>query len=418
MRLLTRGLTAAALLFAPLAALPSAAASVLPGPPATGARPARAADPAPLISAGGQAVPDQYIVTVDKNVNPTGTVRSLGVTPLFTYTSVLHGFAAVLTASQLSTVRSTAGVTAVEQNARAEAVDLDRGGVRGPRAGAARGGPHARAAAASWGLDRIDQRNLPLDGQFTTAGDGAGTTAYIMDTGIDFGHSEFGGRAVPGYDAIGDGRDGQDCNGHGTHVAGTVGGATYGVARKAALVSVRVLDCDGTGSDAGIIAGLDWVANNAQQPAVLNASLGGGSSPSLNSAVDSLASSGVLPVVAAGNSAADACDYSPAGAASALAVGASDRTDQETDFSNDGTCVSLFAPGEGIVSAKLGGGSVSMDGTSMASPHVAGVALLYKAQNPSASAADVRTWLDDEATENVLMVRQGSPNRLLFTGGL
>lgn len=239
-----------------------------------------------------------------------------------------------------------------------------------------------------------------------------------MDTGIDYGHSEFGGRAVPGFDAIDDGRAGQDCAGHGTHVAGTVGGATYGIARQAALVSVRVLDCQGNGTLAGVIAGFDWVAGHAKQPAVLNASLGGDPSPALNQAVGEVWDSGVLPVVAAGNDAKDACQVSPASADDAIAVGASDRDDKEAGFSNFGSCVSLFAPGKAIVSAKLGGGSIAMDGTSMASPHVAGVALLYTAANPTATPAAVSTWLTDQSTKNVLTVAQNTPDQLLFTGAL
>ncbi|SEG47582.1 Peptidase inhibitor I9 [Actinacidiphila yanglinensis] len=416
MRLLARGLSAA-LLLAPLALLPTAASAaggppLGPGPVAPPPGPTRTT-PAPLVSATGTSVPDQYIVTLDKDVNLTGAARTLDIKPLFTYGKVMHGFAAVLTASQLATVRNTPGVLAVEQNA--QVTDFDRR-IGGPRGGA--GGAQPRVTAASWGLDRIDQHNLPLDNQFSTLGHGAGATAYIVDTGIDYGHSEFGGRAVPGFDAIGDGRDGADCAGHGTHVAGTVGGATFGVAPQASLVSVRVLDCQGSGTLAGVIAGFDWVADNAKQPAVVNASLGGGYSPALNAAADALADSGVLPVVAAGNSTEDACDVSPASAGEALTVGASNRTDQETSFSNYGSCLSMFAPGQAIVSAKLGGGSIAMDGTSMASPHVAGAALLYKAAHPSATAADVRTWLDDNATENVLSGVQDSPNRLLFTGGL
>jgi subtilisin family serine protease len=408
MRLLARGLSAAALLLVPLAVMPSGSASA-----STPATPTPAA-PAPLFRSD-QAVPDQYIVTLQKSVTPTAVLKSLGVAPMFTYGSALRGFAAVLSAPQLAAVRKTPGVTAVEENAAATAYDLDGSGGSG---GSGHAGPQSRATAASWGLDRIDQRKLPLDRQFTTAGQGQGATAYIMDSGIDFGHSEFGGRAVPGFDAVGDGRNGQDCQGHGTHVAGTVGGATYGVAPKAKLVSVRVLGCDGKGSWAGIIAGFDWIAKNAQQPAVMNASLGGSYSPAVNDAANAVAAAGVLPVIAAGNSTVDACGISPASADQALTVGATDRTDQETDFSNYGSCLSVFAPGKDIVSAKLGGGSVALDGTSMASPHAAGVALLYKAKNPSASAADVANWLKGQATSGVLTVSHNSPDRLLFTGGM
>ncbi|WP_333770395.1 S8 family peptidase [Streptomyces sp. IBSBF 2435] len=403
MRLFARGLSAAALVLAPLtvAGTPAVAAIPLPAP-ATALAPLRTHD---------DAVAGQYIVTVQKTLDPSSVAQNIGLKPFFTYSRALRGFAITLDPAQLDTVRRTPGVEAVEENASVTAYDL--AGTTVPAVDGV-----VRAAAGTWGLDRIDQRNLPLDGQFTTVGKGAGATAYIMDTGIDFGHSEFGGRAVPGFDAIGDGRNGQDCAGHGTHVAGTVGGATYGVAPKANLVSVRVLGCDGKGSWAGIIAGFDWVAKNAKQPAVLNASLGGGYSPAVNDAATALADAGVLPVVAAGNSSEDACDVSPASAPGALTVGATDSADHQTDFSNYGACLTLYAPGQDIVSAKLGGGSIALDGTSMASPHAAGVALLYKAANPAAGASDVSSWIASQATANVLTVSAGSPNRLLYTGGL
>ncbi|MEE4542414.1 S8 family serine peptidase [Streptomyces sp. V4-01] len=419
MRRLARGLTAAALLLAPMSAVPGASA----------ATPSPRTDLAPLYRSD-RAVTGQYIITLDKTLDPAKFAGTVGVSPLFAYGRVLRGFASVLSTAQLDAVRRTPGVAAVEENATITASDTTASAAEAPAGTAAvpgtttahrtQGGPGGlgRAAAASWGLDRIDQHNLPLDHAFTTAGTGQGGTAYILDTGIDFKHAEFGGRAVPGYDAIGDGRNGQDCEGHGTHVAGTVGGATYGVARQARLVSVRVLDCSGRGTLAGIIAGLDWVAQNAQQPAVANASLGGSYSPALNAAADALSDAGVLPVVAAGNDTQDACRVSPAGADRVLTVGATDTTDHETDFSNYGKCVSVFAPGKGIVSAKLGGGSVALDGTSMASPHAAGVALLYKAANPGADAAAVAGWVDDHSTKDVLAVTGDSPNRLLFTDGL
>ncbi|MEU8699351.1 S8 family serine peptidase [Streptomyces sp. NPDC048680] len=392
MRMLWGGVTAAALLIAPLGfPLPSAAAAPVAA--------------APLYHSG-RAVPGQYIVRLDRTANVSGTVASLGIKTMFTYDTVLRGFSAALTGVQLDAVRATPGVTAVEENSTVAVSDRTRSERQ------------SRAAATSWGLDRIDQRNLPLDGQFNVVGTGANTTGYILDSGIEFGHSEFGGRAVAGFDAVGDGQNGQDCNGHGTHVAGTVGGKTFGIARSAKLVSVRVVDCSGEGSIAGTIAGLDWVARNAVQPAVLNASLGDAYSPALNLAADALAESGVLPVVSAGNDAKDACTASPASAHEVLAVGASDRTDHQTGFSNYGSCVSLFAPGQDIISARLGGGSVSKSGTSMASPHVAGVALLYKAAHPQADAATVAGWLDDASTKDTLSVTDGSPNRLLYTAGL
>jgi subtilisin family serine protease len=348
---------------------------------------------------------------------------------MFSYGKVLRGFAATLTPSQLGKLRRTHGVAAVEENGRVAALGEGAGRVvpghgtdrpHGLRGLDALSGPApaGRDAGQAWGLDRIDQHRLPLDHRFVSSDDGRGATAYVMDTGVDYGHSEFTGRAVPGLDVIGDGRGGADCNGHGTHVAGTIGGTRYGVAPAARLVSVRVLNCTGSGTWAHVLAGMDWVAANAVQPAVLNASLGGPYSPAVNSATDALARTGVLPVVAAGDGGQDACDVSPAGAADALTVGATDRNDRQTAAGDYGSCVSLFAPGKDIVSALMGGGYVAQDGTSTAGPHAVGVALLYKARHPSASSDQVAAWLLATSTKDVLSVNHGSPNRLLYTGGL
>ncbi|WP_340558097.1 S8 family peptidase [Streptomyces sp. GSL17-111] len=397
-RSLTRRLalaTAAALLPAPLvAAAPDGGA---PEPERTVLAPLfHSADP----------IPGQYLVTLDAGFDPARIARGVGAEPSFVYQAAVLGFAAPLTDAQVTAVRRAPGVAAVEQDARVQLNDpLPL--------------PRPAAPAAPWGLDRIDQRELPLDGGYSVGSDGSGVTAYVMDTGIDYDHSEFGGRAEAGFDAVGDGRDGADCNGHGTHVAGTVGGGTYGVARNVSLVSVRVLNCEGLGSTGGIIAGLDWTARNAEKPAVLNASLGGGYSYATNAAVDNLARAGVLPVVAAGNSDRNACSVSPAGADSAVTVGATRRDDDEAQFSNHGSCVDLYAPGVDIVSAQLGGGSVALNGTSMAAPHVAGVAALHQQESGGTSAAALARLLTRTATpDQVGNIGPGSPNRLLFTGSL
>ncbi|MFC9863460.1 MULTISPECIES: S8 family peptidase [unclassified Streptomyces] len=359
-----------------------------------------------------RAVPDQYIVTLRPEVSPDTVLRQFGLRAMYTYGRVARGFAATLTPTQLDQVRAFPGVRSVEENGEVAVV---------PTASRTRT-TGLRAAAASWGQDRIDQRQLPLDKSFTTTATGDGVTVYVVDTGIDAGHSEFGGRAAAGFDAIGDGRDGQDCNGHGTHVAGTVGGATYGVATSVSLVNVRVLDCEGRGTWAGILAGFDWVvedARNSGRPAVLNSSLGGAKSQAVDDGINAVADAGVLPVVAAGNDNIDACDISPAGAERVVTVGASDSLDRQTSFSNWGECLSLYAPGEGIVSAKLGGGSVALDGTSMASPHVAGVAALHREADPAASPATLASRLAEESTPDALSyLSPGSPDRLLYTGGL
>jgi serine protease len=272
--------------------------------------------------------------------------------------------------------------------------------------------------SATWGLDRSDQRALPLNGSFTypdTAGQGV--RAYIIDTGVRSTHSEFTGRMAPGFTSINDGVGTEDCDGHGTHVAGTVAGTIYGLAKKATVVPVRVLDCSGSGTWSGVIAGLDWVAANAVKPAVANMSLGGGASSSVDTAVTNLHNKGVTVVVAAGNENINACNTSPARAAVAVTVGATSSNDARASFSNFGTCLDIFAPGVGITSSVIGSdtATAAYSGTSMASPHVAGAAALMLGTNTGLTPTQVRDQLVASATQNVVTsAGTGSPNRLLY----
>jgi serine protease len=267
-----------------------------------------------------------------------------------------------------------------------------------------------------WGLDRIDQRSRPLSATYNYNWTGSGVRAYVIDTGILTSHTQFGGRASNVFDALGG--NGTDCNGHGTHVAGTIGGSTYGVAKSSLPRGVRVLNCSGSGSNSGVIAGVDWVRANHVAPAVANMSLGGGASSALDTAVNNLSNAGVTIAVAAGNSNVDACSSSPARAANAITVGSTTTTDARSSFSNFGPCLDIFAPGSGILSAWIGSTTATrtISGTSMASPHVAGAAALYKQANSSATPGTIRNALVNNATTNVVTsAGSGSPNRLLYT---
>ncbi|HYR08333.1 MAG TPA: S8 family peptidase, partial [Longimicrobium sp.] len=276
---------------------------------------------------------------------------------------------------------------------------------------------NATQTGATWGLDRIDQRNRPLSGTYTYTTTASTVYAYVIDTGIYTSHSQFGGRASNVYDALGG--SGADCHGHGTHVAGTIGSSTYGVAKAVRLRGVRVLDCAGSGSTSGIIAAVDWVRVNRTNPAVANLSLGGGYSSTLNTAINNLANSGVFVAVAAGNENQNACNVSPASAASATTVASSTSSDAKSSFSNYGSCVDLYAPGSSITSTWLNGGTNTISGTSMASPHVAGVAALYKATYGNAATSTIDSWIKTNATANVITGNpSGTPNRLLYKAAL
>jgi subtilisin family serine protease len=344
----------------------------------------------------GEPIADRYIVVFKDDVRDVpGLAKQLtaahGGSVRRTYQHAIKGFSVTLNENAARALRNNPNVAYVEQDQRVKA-----------------------AQVGSWGLDRVDQRDLPLNGVYSFTANGSGVTAYIIDTGIETSHWEFGGRAWNGFDAYGG--NGQDCNGHGTHVAGTVGGANYGVARNVGLVGVRVLDCGGWGTWEGVIAGIDWVRFNRSGPAVANLSLAGGAMQSVDDAIENLVASGVTVAVAAANDSYDACYYSPARAPSALTVGASNQYDQQAWFSNYGSCVDLYAPGEGITSAWLYGGTNTIDGTSMASPHVAGAAALYLQGNPGASPATVNAHILGNATPwRLSSLGSGSPNLLLYT---
>jgi subtilisin family serine protease len=348
----------------------------------------------------GDAIPGRYIVVVKHDRDPAAVARWQGAAGRHVFRTV-HGFSARLGSAQVRALRGSARVAYVEPD----------------RVVTASATQTMDSSGQPWGVDRIDQRALPLSRTYTYAHTGAGVTAYVIDTGIAAGLADFGGRAQNVYDALGG--NGADCNGHGTHVAGTIGGKTYGVAKSVQLRGVRVLNCSGSGSTSGIITALDWVRTHAVKPAVANMSLGGGRSTSLNTAANNLANSGVFLAVAAGNESQNACNTSPASAASAYTTAASDSTDLRASFSNYGSCVDGSAPGVSIKSDWYTGGTNTISGTSMASPHAAGLGAFYKSAFGDASSSAVASWINANATAGVIRSNpSGTPNRLLFTAGL
>jgi subtilisin family serine protease len=379
---------------------------------AASALPATAAEAAPegvIQNAGAPgSIAGSYIVTLDESAADAGSKSGKALAAEYgakikkTYTAALNGYALELSAAQAKKFAADPAVESVVQN-------------RVFKVSGTQPNP------PSWGLDRIDQKALPLNQSYTypdTAGEGV--TAYVIDTGVRITHSDFGGRASYGYDAIDNDNTAQDGHGHGTHVAATVAGSSYGVAKKANVVGVRVLDNQGSGTTAQVVAGIDWVTQNAVKPAVANMSLGGGVDTALDTAVRNSIASGVTYAIAAGNDGANAANTSPARVTEAITVGSTTSTDTRSSFSNYGSVLDIFAPGSSITSAWNSSDSATntISGTSMATPHVAGAAALHLAANKTATPAQVSTALTTAATSGVVgSPGSGSPNRLLYVGG-
>jgi subtilisin family serine protease len=368
-----------------------------------GTLPAHAAPQGQIVGAGAAgSVSDSYIVTLRGGTKaPTKAgkdiVAKYGAKISHTYSTAINGYAVKVNEQQAKRLAADSRVAAVVQDT---AVTLEQQQENPP-----------------WGLDRIDQESLPLDRGYTwPQSAGQGVTTYVIDTGIRITHQDFGGRASYGWDFVDNDATAQDGHGHGTHVAGTIAGTTYGVAKKAKVVGVRVLDNEGSGTTAQVIAGIDWVTKNAQKPAVANMSLGGFANAQLDAAIRNSIASGVTYAVAAGNDGLPASLYSPARVQQAITVGASDKKDARASFSNWGARLDLFAPGVDITSASNASdnGKATFSGTSMASPHVAGAAALYLADHASATPAEVgKALVDQAASGKISNAGLGSPNKLL-----
>lgn len=345
---------------------------------------------------------ESYLVRFTPRTDVAGQARELradGVQVRRTFGRAVKAAVVTATAEEAAALANDPQVLAVEVDAPVHATDTQ--------------------ADAPWGLDRVDQRALPLSTTYTAAANGAGVDVYVVDTGVLAGHVELSGRVGAGYTAISDSYGTSDCNGHGTHVAGTVAGTTYGVAKAARIVPVRVLGCDGSGMTSAVVAGLDWIASHhsAGSPAVVNISLGGATSSILDAALTNVINDGVVASVAAGNETKDACSVSPGRVPAALTVAASDRFDVQASYSNFGSCVDMYAPGTSITSAYHTSSTATarMSGTSMAAPHVAGAAAVLLSQQPTLTPVQVSDTLTADATTGtVLSATPGTPNRLLF----
>ena len=358
---------------------------------------------------GEAAIPGHYIVVLDVDAGgksgdlfaaatmTSDLTNAYGGVATNIYAYALNGFSAEMSEEQALKLSADPRVKFVEEDSVMEAT--------------------VTQTNPPWGLDRIGQRDLPLNQAYSYTTTGAGVNVYIIDTGIRRTHTQFGGRAFVGFDAIGDGQNTNDCNGHGTHVSGTVGGSTFGVAKGVRLFAVRVLNCSGSGTNSGVIAGVNWVTANHISPSVANMSLGGGASSALDTAVNNSINSGVTYAIAAGNANTNAANSSPARVAAAITVGSSTISDARSSFSNFGSVVDIFAPGSSILSAwrTSDTATATLSGTSMATPHVAGVAARFLQSNPGSSPATVRNEIVNQATLNHLSgIPTGTANRLLF----